>query len=152
MQHVLVVLPDADGEDIPPLGLEPVAEPYEVNLWRDDRLILWELLADGWQWDNVTNGPDRAIVIDPGTGWFNDGGTQPMPIGPLLPDVPDRRIYAAMGPGPASTFTTYPYLIWVLPIDMENAISVRVKKKIPKGLRAVGENPVDPDISNQPHP
>ncbi|HKO58342.1 MAG TPA: hypothetical protein VJ276_20930 [Thermoanaerobaculia bacterium] len=150
MQHVMVVLDENE---------KPVAEPFEVNLWTDDRLVMWMMNAPGWQWSNLPPpngaGPNQAVFIDPNSDWFKQGGSQPQPVGPLVAGLPDTRPYAAMGPAPATEKTTYLYDMWALPIPIgditDQVKAVKVKKKLPKGVPSVGD-PIDPDISNQPHP
>ncbi|HEV7923641.1 MAG TPA: hypothetical protein VGR02_22875 [Thermoanaerobaculia bacterium] len=142
MQHVLVVYDEVKEK--------PVAYPFDVNLWRDDRLLMWELVTEQFEWSNEgPGGVDKAVLMD-SAAWFTDGGTLPQPIGARDLDQPDRRVYAAMGPGPADELQVYVYDMYVRRIGDTTSEPIRVTKQLPPG--AGPTIPVDPDISNQPHP
>ncbi|HKO57097.1 MAG TPA: hypothetical protein VJ276_14565 [Thermoanaerobaculia bacterium] len=126
VQHVFVILD--------PLNQVPTASPQDCSIWTDDQNVEWKLLLpDGWGWDNGGPGGSGHAVLFSDVNWFNGGGTEPTPQGTAPSSGPDRRLYAAAGPGPATTATPFNYSMFV--VDPNNI-----------------QHRVDPDIYNQPQP
>lgn len=157
VQRVFVVLDEKNN---------PVATPYDVNLWTDDQYIGWKLLLpEGWSW---STDPDHGPVVM-SEDWYQAGGSMPVASGPLNGD--DRRLYNAIGPGPTSKPTTFSYEMYV---NDPTGAKLRVQKKavvngggsadVNDNIKAGDGNGriygrgdgddcmVDPDISNQPQP
>ncbi|HEV7921579.1 MAG TPA: hypothetical protein VGR02_12395 [Thermoanaerobaculia bacterium] len=118
---------------------EPVADPHDVNIWRDDQHVSWKLLLpDEWGWSHSGPGGENGGVVL-SRQWVAAGGSPAVPRGLPPSSGPDRRLYSAHGPGPATTTKeTFSYDIYVQGPDGQT--------------RSVQTIPVDPDISNQPQP
>lgn len=118
-----------------PLNKEPVAAPYDVNIFRTDQVIVWKNLVPGTQWS--TKRP-RPIVFN--AAWLAAGGSEAAPT--TGPDgVP---LWTATGPGAriegAQSFT---YEVYLEPAGGGEEIRI---------LKPGQQIPVDPDIWNQPQP
>lgn len=128
MQHISIIANEND---------QPVANPGIGSVWRDDQGIMWQILDTRFAWDGA-----NAVDFS-GSDWVADGGVAPLPLGPAPETGPDQRIYAGMGPGSTTELKNYAYVINVLDLVTNEAVQVKRIKSVP---------PIDPDISNQPHP
>jgi hypothetical protein len=136
---------------IPGLTGEPFAEPQVVSINRVEQEITWLIEMRDIGWDNSNTplpegpgGPNKAVQIDMTTDPKWTGGT-PEPVGEM-PIGLDKRHYKVQGPGPnnSSKPVFYKYMMWV--VDTQG-IHHRVQIR-----HGVTQEPVDPDIGNQPQP
>lgn len=123
-----------------PLNNDPVAEPYDVNLYTIDQEIVWKNLVPDTQWSTK-----RPVPIVFNAAWFAAGGSLPVPM--TAPD--GTPLWTATGPGPVTSAVSYTYEIYLEPIGGQGE-EIRIFKR---GVQATGEQiPVDPDVWNQPQP
>lgn len=127
--------------------LQPIIDPGIGPIYRIDQSIVWQILADGWQWDT-----EPAITFDP--GWE---GSQPTPIGTVPTDQPDLRLYEAAGPGANMDTEPQQFAYTIALKRIETGVgnnpkilglqfSVRAETALADVLR------IDPDIENRPQP
>jgi hypothetical protein len=111
-----------------------LVSPPVVNIYTNDQVIVWKLMAgsgSGIDWDSSKNPP---IVFD--TDWK---GSTPEPI----PGSGTPTLYTATGPGAASPAdaSSYTYQIW---ISVPGCGTIQVGK--------TSQMMIDPDVWNQPQP
>jgi len=122
-----------------PLNNDPVAEPFDVNIFRTDQVIVWKNIVPDTQWSTRRPIP---IVFD--QAWFDAGGTTPTQL-----EGPDGApLWTATGPGPSPLAITYVYEVYLEPINGGEEIHVTRRRKLPTGDEIL----VDPDVWNQPQP
>jgi hypothetical protein len=121
-----------------PLNNDPVAEPYDVNLYTTDQVIVWKNLIPDTEWST-----QRPVPIVFNEAWFAAGGSVPTPL--TAPD--GAPLWTATGPGPVTSAVSYTYEVYLQVIGSTDEI--RIYKR---GVQVTGQIPVDPDVWNQPQP
>jgi len=137
VQHVFIV-PGLDGK--------PAAQPYLLNIWRDDQTITWKINMPGIGWNNNgPNGPNAAIVLSAQNSPPWEGST-PAPVG-MMPIGLDTRLYTAAGPGAnnGEQNVMFNYDMYVVDADGHE---MRVNSHLTEDVAEV----IDPEIGNQPQP
>ncbi|HJW93159.1 MAG TPA: hypothetical protein VJ901_06040 [Thermoanaerobaculia bacterium] len=140
VQHIFVV-PGPNG---------PVAQPFQINIFRDDQSLSWNIMVPNLGWDNSDTplpdgpgGPNIAVQIQPSSPpWL---GSVPVPVGPPPSLGLDKRPYIASGPGPntGANQQLYTYFMYVVD-DRGNHFRIQALDD--------RQEVIDPDIGNQPQP